>query len=69
MTLLAKKGISLGLTVTQRDGKLFVRSKHNAGNTHNAERAACMKRALTGQRGGGKEAQRARFRQASAQCR
>jgi hypothetical protein len=69
VTLLAKKGITLGLTVTERDGKIFVRKAHNAGNSHNADRQACMKRALTGQRGGGKEAQQARFRQASAQCR
>ena len=66
---MAKQGITLGLTVMSRDGKLFVRRAHNAGNVHNAERRQCMKQALTGQKGGGKEAQRARFRAASARCR
>lgn len=66
---MAKQGITLGLTVMSKDGKLFVRRAHNAGNKHNLERQACMKRALTGQRGGGKDAQRARFRSAAASCR
>ena len=66
---MAKKGISLGMSVVSRDGKLFLRDAHNASNTHNVERQRCMRQALSGQKGGGKEAQRARFRAAAARCR
>jgi len=67
--LARKKGISLNMTVVERDGHLFVRKAHNAGNTHNEQRQACMKQRLTGQRGGGREAQIQRFRAAAAACR
>lgn len=66
---MAKQGITLGLTVMQKDGKLFVRKAHNATNQHNLERQRCMRQALTGQKGGGEEAQHARFRAATARCR
>jgi hypothetical protein len=64
-----KNGITLGLSVMSKDGKLFLRKAHNAGNRHNLERQSCMRSKLTGQRGGGRSAQQARFRAASAQCR
>lgn len=65
---MAKKGISLGLTVTERDGKLFVRKAHNSGNTHNKERQDCMKRELAGKHYSNKEQQRGAFRDASRRC-
>lgn len=65
---MAKKGITLGLTVVERDGKLFTRSAHNSQNTHNKERQACMKQQLSGKRGGGKAAQKERFIAAARVC-
>lgn len=64
-----KNGITLGLSVMSKDGKLFLRKAHNAGNRHNLQRQSCMRQQLTGHTGGGKSAQQARFRAASAHCR
>lgn len=64
-----KNGITLGLSVMSKDGKLFLRKAHNSGNRHNLERQACMRQHLSGQRGGGRDAQRARFRAAAHACR
>lgn len=66
---MAKQGISLGLTVMSRDGRLFVRKAHNAGNTHNQQRQQCMKQQLSGKRHGSREAQVAAFRAAAKACR
>ena len=66
---MAKKGISLGLTVFQKDGKMFVRNAHNARNTHNVQRQACMKQQLAGKKFGNREQQVAAFRAAAKACR
>lgn len=65
---MAKKGISLGLSVFEKDGKLFTRSAHNSQNTHNLERQRCMKQQLTGKKFGNRESQVAAFRAAAKAC-
>lgn len=67
---MAKKGIDMAsqFKFMNKDGKMFLRKAHNAGNSRNEARNHCIAQAMRGHHFGSKEAVRSAFTAAAKQC-